>query len=299
MVSQMTQATLHAFTAGLFMGGVHFTKSDAEYASYREAITEAFGELGLAAALPLPEGAADYPTWAEAGLPAVLGNLSDLRARIGGDATAFPVFIVSFFGVRVVAQGIFGDPIEGLDDYPILVGSLDDLGVTDNALRDLNDRISSASMAVSGDTVSTSFIMDTARLFAGGVLTQLVDQSDNADLKAVMHAGFLDLGAQMREQNKELAALIEAGNAQILALFGQLQQQLLDAGLTKEQAEALTEGDPGTFWERTTRWLGGGSARDAAEAALWTALDFVPAGSAVKLGLKLVEAVRSATKKDG
>jgi hypothetical protein len=41
-----------------------------------------------------------------------------------------------------------------------------------------------------------------------------------------------------------------------------------------------------------SRWFGGAPARDAAEAAIWAALDFVPAGTGVKLGIKIAGAVR-------
>ena len=44
------------------------------------------------------------------------------------------------------------------------------------------------------------------------------------------------------------------------------------------------------------RWFGGAPARDAAEAAMWAALDFVPAGAGVKLGIKVVGAIRVALK---
>ena len=44
------------------------------------------------------------------------------------------------------------------------------------------------------------------------------------------------------------------------------------------------------------RWLASDSARDAAEEALWAALDFVPGGTAVKLGVSVARAVRKSLK---
>jgi hypothetical protein len=74
-------------------------------------------------------------------------------------------------------------------------------------------------------------------------------------------------------------------------------QALLEAeGLKPEEARDLTDGDPTGLWDRVIRWFGGAGPRDAAEAALWVALDFVPGGTGVKLGIKLAEAVRKSVK---
>jgi hypothetical protein len=53
-------------------------------------------------------------------------------------------------------------------------------------------------------------------------------------------------------------------------------------GVDPETAEELTEGDRRGLWERLVRWFGGARGRDAAEAAIWAALDVVPAGTSVK-----------------
>jgi hypothetical protein len=76
----------------------------------------------------------------------------------------------------------------------------------------------------------------------------------------------------------------------------EIKLRLLEAGLPQELAEAVTESDPKGFWTRLVRWFGGAKPRDALEDALWAALDFVPGGTAVKLGVKVVHAVRKALK---
>lgn len=88
-----------------------------------------------------------------------------------------------------------------------------------------------------------------------------------------------------------------AGNAEVKAALGEVRAALvLEAGVPEAEAATMTEGDPQGFWERTVRWFGGAPARNAGEAALWAALDFVPAGTGVKLGIKVAGAIRKALK---
>ena len=44
---------------------------------------------------------------------------------------------------------------------------------------------------------------------------------------------------------------------------------------------------------------GGAGPRDAAEAAFWVALDFVPDGTGVKLGIRVAQAIRGPLKSSG
>jgi hypothetical protein len=66
--------------------------------------------------------------------------------------------------------------------------------------------------------------------------------------------------------------------------------------MPEAQAKELADTKSPTFMKRLVRWTRSAKARDAAEAALWAALDFVPGGTTVKLGVKLAAAVRKATK---
>jgi hypothetical protein len=105
------------------------------------------------------------------------------------------------------------------------------------------------------------------------------------------------LRAEQRETAEQLASLITAGNAQIVDLLGEVQQALVAQGLSEEEAEQLTTKEPEKFADRVFRWLKSDGARDAAEAALWAALDLVPGGAAVTLGIKVSRAVRESYKR--
>ena len=76
-----------------------------------------------------------------------------------------------------------------------------------------------------------------------------------------------------------------------------IEKRLKSAGMGESEAVAMTEGDPQGFWDRITRWASHAPWADATEEALWAALDFVPGGTGVKLGVKISRAVRKAFKK--
>lgn len=93
-----------------------------------------------------------------------------------------------------------------------------------------------------------------------------------------------------------LEKLITDKNKVVLDLISQVQNQLIAAGIGKEEAVAVTQGDPEGFWDRLMKWASKAPWADATEEALWAALDFVPAGIGVKLGIKVAEAVRKVFK---
>jgi hypothetical protein len=75
-----------------------------------------------------------------------------------------------------------------------------------------------------------------------------------------------------------------------------LRSRLEAQGMPEAQAKKLADTKSATFMEPLVRWTRSAKARGAAEAALWAALDFVPGGTTVKLGVKHAAAVRKATK---
>jgi hypothetical protein len=113
-----------------------------------------------------------------------------------------------------------------------------------------------------------------------------------ANMTARMNEMFAVMTAFRQESHEE--------HREILESLGKLQKQLksrLEAqGVPEAQAKELADTKSPTFMKRIARWTRSSKARDAAEAALWAALDFVPGGTTVKLGVKLAAAVRKATK---
>jgi hypothetical protein len=121
-------------------------------------------------------------------------------------------------------------------------------------------------------------------------LNEPLDTSDRlADLAALVTDRFTRLETQSVLQH---AAVIERLEDLRDSLVGRLEREGVPAAEARELADTSTP----TFRERLTRWASSGKARDAAEAALWAALDFVPAGTAVKLGIKVAGAMRKAVK---
>jgi hypothetical protein len=145
-----------------------------------------------------------------------------------------------------------------------------------------------------GDTIALPLFF--LHSFALRYAVQAAFGNADAELKAEV----ADFRAESRAASERLEQLIAQGNADVMGALGELQAALVQqAGVDPQEAAELTEGDPPKFWRRLLRWLGGAQARDAAEAALWTALDFVPAGTGVKLGIKVAGAIRRSLKDGG
>jgi hypothetical protein len=142
-----------------------------------------------------------------------------------------------------------------------------------------SDRISKAMESVSE-------MLEAAR----PALNDPLDTSDRlADLASLMADRFARLETQATLHH---AAIIE----RLDDLRADLVRGLTAQGVPEAQAEALADTSSETFRERLARWSSSKKARDTAEAALWAALDFVPAGTAVKLGIKIAGAIRKAAK---
>lgn len=96
MIGEVTQATLGAYVLGLFMGRAEFARTDAEYASMKEAMESGLEQMELERLGPVPASRADFDGWASTVIEPVNEALRARRGRLGGDTTALPVFFIAF-----------------------------------------------------------------------------------------------------------------------------------------------------------------------------------------------------------
>ncbi len=122
---------------------------------------------------------------------------------------------------------------------------------------------------------------------------ELSDVLDELKALTALVGNFRD---EQRRANERIEQLVREGDEELLSTLKQIQDALVAGGMGEADAERVVEEQAGTLWDRVVRWLGGSGPKDAAEAALWAALDFVPAGTGVKLGIKVGEAVRKSMK---
>jgi hypothetical protein len=302
VIGSLTEYTLAASTLGHFLGRVDLQDDDETYQGLREPIQTALGGLHLE--LVLPEHRSEFDEWGKGAIPAIGEHLAEERSRILGDTAALPVFLLSFVSMRLVAKLAFRQPLEELES--VLDSSLDDLGLGADFRRVLERSVGLVvvSEGVDDETtlVSVSDLQDAAIDFVREVMEGLVEEGEAVELSEIrdlvvsLQGEVRDFRAEFRAQTDRLARLIIEGDAATVEALREIEQHLEAAGLDPEAAHEITNGDPAGLWDRVVRWFGGAGPRDAAEAALWVALDFVPGGVGVKLGIKLAEAVRKSIK---
>jgi hypothetical protein len=280
------------------MGRADLATDQDEFEPLRELMTEALDEMGLGE-IDVAIRLSDYEPSAEAILNGVVPYLSAVRGRLLGDTAALPVFFLSFFSFRAAGAMAFRDPLDEYND--LLETCLDDLGIGKDFLRVLEKYVGFVLVQeVDGEpTVNRGQITLAAVSFLEEALQRLVAIGDADDLKGLLTnvaSDIRDFRSEFREQTNRLEYLVREGNATISAAIADVEALLIANGMTPAEASALTADDPSGFWERVIRWVGSAGPRDAAEAAFWVALDFVPGGTGVKIGFKVAQAIRGSLK---
>jgi hypothetical protein len=311
MIGSFGAFTLSAWALGLYMARVEMREDEETYEGLRPLIQRELDALGVE--LEAPDHWSDYMDGAGAAYGTITERLQHERARMGGETAALPLFYVGIASTKLATKLALRMPAEDLAE--VLDSSLDDLGIGADFRQNLERRVGLVVVSeVDGvDSVSTSDLMDAAMGFSREVLQQLVEQewpeeegprseSESAELSEIkglilgLQTEVRDFRAEFRAQTDRLAELIVEGDATTLQALGDIRNRLEAEGVDPETAEKITEADPASLWDQVIRWFGGAGPRDAAEAALWVALDFVPGGTGVKLGIKLAEAVRKSIK---
>jgi hypothetical protein len=300
MIGQLTEAAEMAMQLALTLEQLNWPQNEERYAELRAEAQRLLAELELDEVV-VPERQDDFLADVGAVTSPVTARLSAMRGRILGDTVALPLFFLESFALRyAIHAGVENPDAELLE---IIEDCVEDLGLDRGLARDLERQAGWITLRDEAEEpyVQHSDVIKAGSAFVLRVLEEFGRSDPNlealAQSVAALQAEVSDFRTEFREASQRLEQLVIAGNAEVTAALGEVKAALVnEAGLADEDASTLTEGDPQGFWERTVRWFGGAPARDAAEAALWAALDFVPAGTGVKLGIKVAGAIRKALK---
>jgi hypothetical protein len=300
MIGRLTETAQTAMQLALTFEQLNWPQEEESYAELREEAQRLLAELELDDVV-VPERQEDLLADVNVVTSPVTAHLAATRGRILGDTVALPLFYLESFALRYAAHAGVENPDAQLLEY--IEDCIEDLGLDRGLARDLERQAGWITLRDEGEEpyVRRSDVIKVGSAFVLGVLEEFgrSDPSLEALAQAVagLQAEVADFRAEFREASQRLEQLVIAGNAEVTAALGEVRAVLVkEVGKPDDEASALTEGDPQTFWERTVRWFGGAPARDAAEAALWAALDFVPGGTGVKLGIKVAGAIRKALK---
>ena len=304
MIGSFGHFTVSAWALGMYMGRVEMREDEEAYEGLRGPIQRELDALGVE--LRAPDRWSDYMDGAGGAYGTITERLQNERKRMGGETAALPLFFVGLTSMKLAVRLAFRMSTEGYDD--VLDGSLEDLGLGADFRQNLERRVGLVVVSPVDGTysASTSDLMDAAMDFSRSVMRTLLDEetseSESVELSEIkglvlgLQTEVRDFRAEFRAQTDRLAELIVEGDATTLQALEEIKGRLEVEGLDPETAHAITDADPASLWDHVIRWFGGAGPRDAAEAALWVALDFVPGGTGVKLGIKLAEAVRKSIK---
>lgn len=300
MIGQLTDTAQTAMQFALTFEQLNWPQNEERYAELRAEAQRLIAELELDDVV-VPERQDDLLADVGAVSNPVMAHLAATRGRILGDTVALPLFFLESFALRYAIHAGVGNPDAQL--LEIIEDCIEDLGLDRALARDLERQ---AGWITLRDDDQEPYVQQADVIKAGSAFVLRVleefgrsDPSLEALAQAVaaLQAEVSDFRTEFREASQRLEQLVIAGNAEVTAALGEVKSVLVkEAGVADDEASTLTDGDPQGFWERTVRWFGGAPARDAAEAALWAALDFVPAGTGVKLGIKVAGAIRKALK---
>ena len=301
MIGQLTEAAETAMQLALTLEQLNWPQNEERYAVLRVEAQRLLAELELDDVV-VPERQDDFLADVGAVTTPVTARLSAMRGRILGDTVALPLFFLESFALRYAIHAGVENPDAQL--LELIEDCIEDLGLDRGLARDLERQAGWITLRDDdGDEpyIEQSDVIKVGSAFVLRVLEEFGRSDPNlealAQSVAALQAEVSDFRAEFREASQRLEQLVVAGNAEVTAALGEVKAVLVnEAGFADDDASTLTDGDPQGFWERTVRWFGGAPARDAAEAALWAALDFVPAGTGVKLGIKVAGAIRKALK---
>jgi hypothetical protein len=299
MVGRLTETAQTAVFLALTLEQLCWPRDEESYGELRAEAQRLIGELELVEVL-VPETQDELVSNLGTITTPLTRHLSAERGRILGDTLALPLFFLQSFALRYAVHAGLRNP--DADLLEIIEDCIEDLGL-DRELARVLERESGWITLLDGEEPSVSHA-DVIRAGSSFFLRVMEEFGrSEAGLEGIQNAltaltdEVADFRAEFRAASQRLESLIAEGNAEVMEVLGELQATLVqEEGVDPAAARQLTEGDPQGFWERLVRWIGGAPARDAAEAAIWAALDFVPAGTGVKLGIKVAGAIRKSLK---
>jgi hypothetical protein len=298
MITDITPGTLNAAMLGMFVAEMGFPKTDeGGYATMREEAVRVLGEIEGLSGIDLPLERQAFSDQEDQTVAAILEGLALLRSRVNGEVLPLTFFMLSWAICRGLVFAAFQNEEQWKPHRELIRICLRELGLEEEAEIALVESRARAAVE-QGDSDETTFLRTVPRAEA---MTE--------SLKRIFERT-MQRWSDVSEINTQFSALMNAvtgfrheameGQRQILAelagLRGELAERMVAAGVAPAAASLAADPDSPGFMDRILRWSQSEKARDALEAAMWAALDFVPAGTGVKLGLKVLQAVRKSLR---
>jgi hypothetical protein len=322
MGTQITQLTPDMVALGrrldVMVTAAHIG-DQARYAAAREEAQKIVSQHGFASTFPLDLGTFEAQSGGKA-WKEVTEFLTLQRSGMNGDPFALPLFLVALYTSPMIASIANGEPDAELG--VALGGCLEDVGLDSALLGELEryagqaralflaspeDRSRHASMlAGAADDFMESVADEFNRThsthdpqldqFVRAVSEELAGvRQDLAGIKEDVTGTRRDLAAfrgESQASGERLEALIKAGDPQVHHLLGLIAEQMVKSGgIDSGEARRATVEEPKGFLQHVNRWLASSQPAGPIETAMWAALDFVPGGTGVKLGIAVAKAV--------
>ena len=303
MIGQLTELSIHTTQFALAYEQLAWPQTEKEFLRLREEANRLLSRMEIDA--KIPETQEQYLAERKSLNGKVLMKLGDARQRILGDTVALPLFFLHSLVYRVAVTAPLG--LDWQEDREIIEDCLEDLGVTREGISHLDREIGWVFVRTeqSGETtVGRADAIRAAWSFLQRVFEEFAHNENSIQGNRQVVALLGELRGDVREFREEyqqdaqcLKKLLEERDSEIVSAVREIQAHLISAGIEKPEAIAMTETSPEGFWDRITRWASGAPWGNIAEEALWAALDFVPGGTGVKLGIKVSRAVRKGMQK--
>lgn len=275
-----------------------------EFARLRDEANRLLSKMGVHAQIPDTQEV--YLHERESIDRQILERLGNERQRILGDTVALPMFLLFSKAFRSAIKAPFGEDWQW--ERNIIEQCIDDLGIPDSTITHLEREIGWVFVRTEESDEPTISRADAIRAgfsFVHSVWEEFFKKEDSIQGNRQMIEQLRAIGSEVHEFHTEyrqhahrLAELLEERNADIVSLVDDIRKRLISAGIGEDEAAEMTVNNPKGLWDRISLWAGDANWANAAEEALWAALDFIPAGTTVKLGIKVTRAVRKALKKN-
>ena len=298
MINDITRTTLNASMVSMMISEMSYPKRDQRYyESIRPEIVKLLDDIDGCDDVDIPTTAQELRDQMDRIVLSIMERLSTLRSRINGDVPPLTFFMLTYCVWRGIIFAAYGFDEQWQPYRTLLEHCCSDLGLDKGAEVPLLE--SKARALVRSGEGHDAYVRDTERIEAS---VDYLSYITNEVLER-WSSPPSDLGKQfadLRNQIETFRLEVRADHDKMFQILADLRHELVERliaeGVDPEQAETISDLKSEGFLSRLKRWSNNKKARDAVEAALWASLDFVPGGVGVKLGIKVLRAVRQATK---
>jgi hypothetical protein len=298
MINDITQITLNASMASMMISEMSYPKRDQQYyESIRPEIVKLLKDIDGCDDVEMPATAQELQDRMDGIIFSIMERLSKLRSRINGEVLPLTFFVLTHCVWRGIIFAAYGFDEQWQPYRTLLEYCCSDLGLdkdTEILLLESKARAVVRSAEKHDEYVRDSDRIEASVDYLSHIMNEVLERWSSPPPK---------LGEQLTELRNQIEAFrleVRTDHDRMFQVLTELRQQLVRQliahGVDPVQAEAMSELKSEGFLARLKRWATNEKARDAAEAALWAALDFVPGGTGVKLGIKVLGAVRHALK---